>query len=299
MSLKMPDLHPVAYFSLGVLFSLGVHRLFSRARRDEESLLHRYLDSSKESSITLAGGGPGSAGLLTLAAYAALQRADVVISDLIAPPELRAVAPAHAEFYVADKVPGNADSAQSSVNGLGLDALRRGKRVVRLKVGDPYLYGRGGEEVEFYRAAGYEPRVIPGVCTALAAPAAAGIPVTHRGAANQVLFSTGQGRGGSFPDLPPYSSSRTLVLLMAVGRIPLLYGDLCEARGYPADTPVCVVEKATHVDEKVYRTTLERLAVEAAGVVSPAAIIIGSVCTALSGSLLGAKAAAMAATQEA
>jgi uroporphyrin-III C-methyltransferase len=235
-------------------------------------------------SITLAGGGPGSPELLTLAAYLALQEADVVISDLIAPPALRAVAPRHAEFHVADKVPGNADSAQSSVNGLGLAALRQGKRVVRLKVGDPYFYGRGGEEVQFYRAAGYEPRVIPGVSTALASPAAAGIPITHRGDANQVLLSTGQGRGGVFPDLPPHASNRTLVLLMAVGRIPRLRQDLCVERGYPEDTPVAIIERATHPDQRVTRTTLRDLAQDALAAVieSPATIVIGTVCTALS-----------------
>ena len=169
------------------------------------------------------------------------------------------------------------------MNGLGLAALRRGLRVVRLKVGDPYLYGRCGEEVAFYRAHGFEPRVIPGVCTALAAPAAAGIPVTHRGAADQVLLSTGQGRGGSFPDLPSFAPKRTLVLLMAVKRIPLLRQDLCEERGYPPATPVAVIERATHPSQRVTRTTLEGLAAAAAaaGVQSPAVIVVGAVCTAM------------------
>jgi uroporphyrin-III C-methyltransferase len=169
------------------------------------------------------------------------------------------------------------------VNGLGLAALQRGKRVVRLKVGDPYLYGRGGEEVAFYRAHGFEPRVIPGVCTALAAPCAAGIPVTHRGAANQVLLSTGQGRGGSFPDLPPFDATRTLVLLMAVGRIPLLRADLCEQRAYPEHTPVAIIERATHPTQRITRTTLADLARDAgaADVQSPAVLVIGSVCSAL------------------
>jgi len=270
-------------FALGVLAALGYVRLL-RYFDDEKNRTEKV--RAKGATITLAGGGPGSPDLLTLAAFAALKNADVVISDLIAPVELRAVAPPHAEFYVAEKVPGKADSAQSSVNGIGLEALRRGKHVVRLKVGDPYLYGRGGEEVEFYRAAGFEPKVIPGVCTALAAPAAAGIPVTHRGAANQVLFSTGQGRGGEFPDLPPFSSSRTLVLLMAVGRIPVLFQDLCTERGYPEDTPVAVIERATHTDEKITRTTLHRLADEAKGATSPATIVIGSVVTALNQSPL-------------
>jgi uroporphyrin-III C-methyltransferase len=256
---------------------------FAHAARLCSSAGAAYSSPGGSPGVTLVGGGPGSPDLLTLAGYLALQDADVVISDLIAAQELRAVAPAHAVFHVAEKVPGNADSAQGSVNGLGLEALRQGKRVVRLKVGDPYLYGRGGEEVAFYRAHGFEPRVIPGVCTALAAPAAAGIPVTHRGAANQVIFSTGQGRGGEFPDLPPFSPSRTLVLLMAVGRIPLLFEDLCSKRGYPSDTPVAVIERATQPTQRVTRATLAGLAAAAAaaGVESPAAIVVGAVCSAL------------------
>jgi uroporphyrin-III C-methyltransferase len=178
--------------------------------------------------ITLAGCGPGDPRLLTLAAHAALADADVVISDLIAPPALRALAPARATFFIADKVPGNADSAQASVNAWALEALRRGANVVRLKAGDPFLYGRGGEEVVFFARHGYTAAVIPGVCTATAAPLLAGIPVTHRGSANQVLVSTGQGRGGSLPPLSPFVEGRTLVLLMAVARIPRLAVDLAD-----------------------------------------------------------------------
>ena len=179
-------------------------------------------------------------------------------------------------FKIAEKIPGNADSAQESVNAWGLEALQRGKNVVRLKVGDPFLYGRGGEEALFYLKHGYTADVIPGVCAALAAPAIAGIPVTHRGAANQVLISTGQGRGGTLPQLSPYVEGRTLVLLMAVGRIPHLAADLHD---YPQDSPVAIIERASHPDERVTRTTLANIAPDAAaaGVESPAVIVIGPV----------------------
>ncbi len=122
--------------------------------------------------------------------------------------------------------------------------------------------------------------MIPGVCAALAAPVIAGIPVTHRGAANQVLISTGQGRGGSLPTLSPYVEGRTLVLLMAVGRIPRLASDLAD---YPQESPVAIIERASHPDERVTHTTLTRLAADAAaaGVESPAVIVIGPVVDAL------------------
>lgn len=168
------------------------------------------------------------------------------------------------------------------LNAWGIDALRQGKRVVRLKVGDPYLYGRGGEEFQFYKSQGYEPDVIPGITSALMAPLAAQIPVTHRGAANQLLITTGQGRNGSFPDLPTYDRQRTVVMLMAVGRIPQLRDDFC-SRGYPETTPVAVIEKATHPDERTIRTTLLELkaVAEAAKVASPAIIVVGQVVNCL------------------
>lgn len=233
-------------------------------------------------SITLVGGGPGSPDLITLAGLSALRSADVVITDLIAAKELRALAPSGCVFHVAEKTPGNADSAQADVNAIGLAALNAGKRVVRLKVGDPFLYGRGGEECAFYAAHGFRARVVPGVSAALAAPICAGIPVTHRGAANQLIISTGQGRGGAFPDLPRWEPSRTLVLLMAVGRAGKLQSDLCSERGYPEDTPVCVIERGTQPDERITRTTLAGLAAaaQALSFESPAVIVVGAVVNA-------------------
>ena len=281
--LRIPD--PVAHLLFSFLAGAALATLLSRRTPPPPAGTHSCLCTSlappptAPPSITLVGGGPGAPELLTLAGLAALRSADVVISDLIAPPELRALAPPSAAFHVADKVPGNADSAQASVNATGLAALLQGKRVVRLKVGDPFLYGRGGEEVAFFRSHGFEPRVIPGVSAALAAPCSVGIPVTHRGAANQLLISTGQGRGGGFPDLPPWDSSRTLVLLMAVGRAGKLRDDLCVGKGYPEGTPVCVIERATQPDARVTRTTLGQLAGEAERLQfsSPAVLVVGTV----------------------
>ena len=270
-----------ASLSLSFLVGFGCGVLFPRKPAKPASCLCPPGAPFAGPSITLVGGGPGAPDLITLAGLSALRSADVVITDLIAAKELRALAPAGCVFHVADKVPGNADSAQASVNAIGLAALREGKRVVRLKVGDPFLYGRGGEECEFFRAHGFEARVVPGVSAALAAPICAGIPITHRGAANQVIISTGQGRGGAFPDLPPFEPSRTLVLLMGVARAGKLRADLCDARGYPEACPVAVIERGTHPDERITRTTLGELAAVAEAMQpplsSPAVIVVGAV----------------------
>lgn len=169
------------------------------------------------------------------------------------------------------------------MNTWGIQALQEGKRVVRLKVGDPFLYGRGGEEVLFYRSYGYEPVILPGVSSALVAPLVANIPVTHRGIANQLLISTGQGQHGVFPDLPVYDANRTIVLLMAIGRIPLLMNDLHKERQYPVNVPIAIIERASQPDQRILRTTLENIqqCSEQYKVTSPAVIVIGNVVNAL------------------
>ena len=235
------------------------------------------------SQLTLVGAGPGSPDLLTVAGYHALSIADVVLCDRIASPALRALARPDAQYVVAPRAaPGSSEAAQAALNAAGLEALRRGARVVRLKAGDPYVFGRGGEEVAFYAAHGFAADVIPGVSSALAGPAAAGVPVTHRGTANQVLISTGHGAAGALPDLPPYAPLRTLVLLMAVGRLRALQAQL-RAAGYPDATSVAIVERATQADERTTRMTLGVLpeAAEAASCAAPAVVVVGAVVDAL------------------
>ena len=288
--------HLFAAFAAGALLSAALAALLAWAARSTlasspagkiAALIHQgsapTITISGGARISLVGVGPGASDLLTLAAARALALADVVITDRIASPELRALIPSHAEIRVSDKMPGkgNADAAQDDINEWGVGALRAGRRVVRLKVGDPFLFGRGGEEVLFYRSHGFEPEVIPGVSSALAGPLAAGIPVTHRGAASSLLIATGVGRGGALPPLPPYDPTRTLVLLMAVGRLPTLAADLGAA--YPPDTLVAVIERATHADQRVTTGTLADIGAraEAAGVVAPAVIVVGAVVGAL------------------
>ncbi|KMU84522.1 siroheme synthase [Coccidioides immitis H538.4] len=175
---------------------------------------------------------------------------------------------------------------------MALAGLRTGKRVLRLKQGDPYLYGRGAEEYEFFRAKGYSPIVLPGITSALSAPLFADIPATHRGVADQVLICTGTGRHGAAPEPPSYIPTQTAVFLMALHRLPSLVESLTTAvpdealssrRPWPRDTPCAVVERASCADQRVIRSTLEHVcaAVEAEGSRPPGLLIVGRSCEVL------------------
>ncbi|KAI9310249.1 tetrapyrrole methylase [Zopfochytrium polystomum] len=256
-------------------------------------------------TLYLVGGGPGDPGLLTLRGYHALQSADVIVSDQLISEELIAVIPKHARLvFVERKVKGRSDAAQTDANLLCLEELQKlastpglrggGGSVVRLKGGDPFLFGRGGEEALFMRDAGFRVVVVPGVTSSIAAPASAGIPVTHRGVADQVLVVSARGEGGSLPDIPPYAPRRTIVVLMPVARMAVLAelmmgggggggGDGEEGRGFPPDTPAAVVERGTCVDERVVEGTLRNIAarIADAAVGSPALLVVGDVCSVL------------------
>ncbi|CAG8730399.1 6166_t:CDS:2, partial [Acaulospora colombiana] len=146
---------------------------------------------SKRGRIRLVGAGPGDPNLLTRAAYQAIQEADVILSDKLVPSEVLKLIPQQTEVLVAaKKFCANAEASQEELNRLGLEALSQGKDVVRLKQGDPFLFGRGGEEFLFYRSNGYTPQVLPGISSCMSAPLLANIPVTHRGVASQLLVCT-------------------------------------------------------------------------------------------------------------
>lgn len=248
--------------------------------------------------ITLAGSGPGHPGLLTRAAHAAIESADFILADKLVPAEILALIPRRTSVHIARKFPGNADAAQDEMQQLGLDALRKGKHVLRLKQGDPYLYGRGAEEVAFFREHGFRIRVIPGVTSALSAPMFAEIPVTHRSVADEVVVCTGTGRKGAAPVPPSYKASKTVVFLMALHRLQSLVDSLIsepeqkdagEGTGpdarkrWPASTPCAVIERASCPDQRVIRTTLEHVckAVEAEGSRPPGLLVVGNACEVL------------------
>ncbi|KAJ6264144.1 hypothetical protein Dda_0286 [Drechslerella dactyloides] len=246
------------------------------------------VSSTVRGSITLVGAGPGDPALLTKAALDAIAAADLILADKLVPAPVLALAPRRASIFIARKFPGNADAAQEELLERGLAGVRAGMAVVRLKQGDPYLYGRGGEEVSFFESAMPElagrVAVIPGVTSALSAPLFAGIPVTHRGVADRVMVCTGTGRRGVAPDVPVYHAMQTTVFLMACHRLEGLVGELV-AKGWPAELPCAVVERASCSDQRVVRGTLESIvaAVEEVGSRPPGLFVAGWACGVLRG----------------
>lgn len=232
--------------------------------------------------IILAGSGPGNPDLLVRAAHKAILSADLILADKLVPSEILDLVPRRATVHIARKFPGNADKAQEELLELGLEGLNAGKVVVRIKQGDPYLYGRGGEEYDFFRTHGYIPSVLPGITSALSAPLFAAIPATHRGVADQVLICTGTGRKGAPLEPPEFLASRTLVLLMSLHRLAALVDSLL-AKGYPADLSVAVLERASCPDQRVIRTSLQHVcaAVEEEGSRPPGLLVVGNACKVL------------------
>lgn len=184
----------------------------------------------KTGRIILAGSGPGHPDLLTRATHKAIQSADLILADKLVPAGVLDLIPRRTPVSIARKFPGNADRAQEELLEQALSSIRQGKTVLRLKQGDPFIYGRGGEEVEYFRARGLGDRVLvlPGITSALSAPLFAGVPPTQRDVADQVLICTGTGKKGKAPAPPEYVASRTCVFLMALHRIGGLVAELTE-----------------------------------------------------------------------
>mmetsp|Transcript_3370 Transcript_3370/g.4490 ORF Transcript_3370/g.4490 Transcript_3370/m.4490 type:complete len:359 (-) Transcript_3370:141-1217(-) len=233
--------------------------------------------------VTLLGSGPGDPDLLTVSAYRLLTTAtenDVIVVDRLVSPEILAlIDTTKAQVHVARKLPGCADLAQEEIYWWSYQALNQGKHVIRLKIGDPFVFGRGGEEVLTFRAFGVEPTVIPGVSSAFSAPLLGNIPVTHRGVANQVVMCTGYGREGTSPDLIQYQKEQTVVFLMAVGRLKELTHRLVTMANYPVDTPVAIVEKAGCPQQRTVvgdMTTIADMA-QKYNVKPPSTIVVGEV----------------------
>jgi uroporphyrin-III C-methyltransferase/precorrin-2 dehydrogenase/sirohydrochlorin ferrochelatase len=231
--------------------------------------------------VTLVGGGPGDDGLITVEGLRRLQAADVVITDRLAPKGLLADLDPRVEVIDVGKTPGNHPVPQEEINRQLIERALAGAAVVRLKGGDPYLLGRGGEEVAACRAAGVPVTVIPGVSSAFAAPAAAGIPVTHRGVSGCVTVITGHDcldrrRLTALAVLA--DSGGTLVVLMGMTHLADLADGLTEA-GLAGHTPAAVVERAWTPSQRVTCAPLDQLAkaAEQAGAGPPAVIVIGDV----------------------
>jgi uroporphyrin-III C-methyltransferase len=223
--------------------------------------------------VYLVGAGPGDPELLTLKAVRALERADVVVYDRLVSPEVLCFARPGAELVYAGKAHGEQERIQGEIQELLLDRVRREKTVVRLKGGDPMVFGRGGEEWQFLAARGVAVEVIPGVSSAIAVPELAGIPLTCRGVASSFAVITGCRRTG-LPPRPPRNVD-TLVILMGVHHRSALARELLATR--PGSEPVAFIERGSTDRERVVVATLEDVARGEVEVESPAVWVIGEV----------------------
>jgi uroporphyrin-III C-methyltransferase len=230
--------------------------------------------------VLLVGAGPGDPELLTLKAVRALAGADVVVHDRLIPQAVLDHARPGARLIYVGKRKSHHSVPQDGINDLLVALAREGLTVVRLKAGDPFVFGRGGEELTACRDAGVPCEVIPGVSAGLAAAASAGAPVTHRGVAQAVTFVTGHAAGaGGEPDLDWASLARpnqTVVVYMGLSTAPVIAARLAEA-GRAGSTPALLVENASRPEERRVLTSLAGLADAAASLDGPVVLIIGEV----------------------
>lgn len=232
--------------------------------------------------VTLVGAGPGGRELLTLAGAEALRAAEVVVYDRLVGEDILALIPESAERVDVGKENSRHPVPQNEINALLVQYAQGGRNVVRLKGGDSFLFGRGGEECAYLKANGIPFRVIPGVTSALAAPAYAGIPVTHRDYCSSVHIITAHARRNG-PLRIDYEGlvrlGGTLVFLMGVTALPELCAGLLAA-GLPADTPAAVVENGTRPNQRKAVCTVAALPerAKAMALQSPAVIVVGGVC---------------------
>ena len=272
--------------SVGVLAG-GDHRRSAAIRSAIHEALQQGLITAEapgvlHGGVALVGGGPGDPELITVRGRRLLAHADVVVADRLAPPELLAELPPQVEVIDAAKIPYGRAMAQDAINEVLIERAKEGKFVVRLKGGDPFVFARGYEEVLACTDAGIPVTVVPGVTSAIAVPALAGVPVTHRAVTHEFVVVSGH----VAPDHPESlvnwnalaAMSGTIVLLMAVERIELFTKVLLEG-GRPADTPVLVVQHGTTTAQRTLRATLsdapERIRED--GIRPPAIIVIGAV----------------------
>lgn len=227
--------------------------------------------------VWLVGAGPGDPDLLTVKALRVLGTADVVVHDGLVSPEILALAPHSAQLISVAKRKSRHTFAQDEINAMLVAFALEGLIVVRLKGGDPFIFGRGGEELEACRAAGVECQIVPGVTAALAASASAGAPLTHRTSAQAVTFVTGHAARDEDPDLDWPALARTnhtVVIYMGLSAAPRIAGRLLDAGRVPS-TPALIVVDASRPTEQRVITTLGDLAAAAADLSGPALLIVG------------------------
>src|SRR3954470_4950330 len=260
----------------------------SSAGRDEiiaalrDGVVHADAHRDKTPGVLLVGGGPGDPELVTIAARRALSEADVVVTDRLAPRELLEELSPDVELVDVTKLPRGRSAAQEEINRVIVDRARAGKRVVRFKGGDPFVFGRGYEEAIACAEAGVACTVVPGITSAVSVPAVAGIPVTHRGVAHDFTVVSGHLPPDHPESLVAWDAVArlrgTVVLLMAVQNLPLIAARLVQG-GRPAATPLAVVSEGTMPGERTLLSTLGSVAEDMAreAVRPPAIVVVGDV----------------------
>jgi uroporphyrin-III C-methyltransferase/precorrin-2 dehydrogenase/sirohydrochlorin ferrochelatase len=256
------------------------HVLANRGKAAER-LIRRELMEDPRGDLAgeayIVGAGPGDPGLVTLRAQQLISQADVILYDrLVAAPVLD-FARKEAELVSVGKSAGGDRGRQEWINDLLVHLVRQGKRVCRLKGGDPFVFGRGGEEVAALQAAGLPYQVVPGISAALGCAAYAGIPLTHRGMSGSVTFATARLDGNREADWATLARpGQTLALYMSAGSIGSSVRQLVR-HGLPGDTPVAIVENGTTSSQRVLHSTLTRIEAEAvaAGIAAPAMLFVG------------------------
>ena len=233
--------------------------------------------SSTDGIVYIVGGGPGDPGLITVKGLECLRRADVVLYDRLVAQELLTEAPAHAELIDVGKEPKLQRRSQDEINALLIEKAREGKIVVRLKGGDPFVFGRGGEECQALAEAGIQFEVVPGVSSAIAVPAYAGIPVTQRGVTTAFTVVAGH-TGGAESDIDWDGISRigTIVFLMGVEHLSEIVAKLI-AHGRSSYTPAALIHEGTTQNQLIVTGTLDDIVAKAQGVRPPAVFVVGEV----------------------
>ncbi|KAF8929475.1 hypothetical protein BGZ47_001025 [Haplosporangium gracile] len=254
------------------------------------------IPAQKTARLVLVGAGPGNPELLTLKAARLLEEADLVVADRLIPmevidlakgevriaPKKRTVLNVEQKSSAVDQdtlsTATTSDNIQEQLNEWCLQGLREGKTVVRLKQGDPFIFGRGAEEILFFREHGFDAEVVPGISSVLSAPLSANVPLTHRGSSNQVVITTGQVKGGRLSNnFPVYDDQKTVVVLMGVGKAKEISEMMQTDLGWPANVPAVIIENAHCANERSMDATLSTLAqvVEEQKVVPPSVFVIG------------------------
>lgn len=279
---RFPDLSVRKRFWENLFDGPAAQRALDGRDRDADAAVEASLaaEGSAPGAIYLVGAGPGDPDLLTIRAHRLLQSADVIVYDRLVSDGVLDLSRRDADMIYVGKSPGAHAMGQEDINALLVKLGREGKQVIRLKGGDPFLFGRGGEERLAVEAAGLSCHIVPGITAAAGIGAATGIPLTHRGLAQSCSFITGHGEDGE-TDIDWQSLARgktTIVVYMGLAALPRIATRLAE-HGLSPDTPAVVVEKGNTPEQRIVSGTLSNIAVRARadGIAGPALTIIGEV----------------------